>query len=187
MSRTARRLLTATALVAGLALTSSSLSVAEPAGPAAAQDSAHRHFPRIVEQWADAWNRGDANALSALFTADGTYTDHAFQASFTGRAGVKQWVELTKRAITPLHATVHTAFRSGDQVAVTWTFSGTSTDQNPFTPPNNPAGRSFAVKATSVFTLHRDHIATADDYYNLADLLRQVGLPAGPFTPPGQG
>ncbi|WP_328608926.1 nuclear transport factor 2 family protein [Amycolatopsis sp. NBC_00345] len=141
--------------------------------------------PRVVEQWASAWNTGDALAMSALFAPDGTYTDHAFQAAFTGPAGVEQWVTTTMQRFRAFRATVENAFRLGDNIAVTWTFAGTFGDRTPFTPPHDPAGKSFSVPATSVFTLRHDRIVSAEDYYNLADVLRQVGLPAGPFTPPG--
>nr|WP_052479049.1 nuclear transport factor 2 family protein [Kibdelosporangium sp. MJ126-NF4]CEL21747.1 hypothetical protein [Kibdelosporangium sp. MJ126-NF4]CTQ92527.1 hypothetical protein [Kibdelosporangium sp. MJ126-NF4] len=184
MTRTARRLLTAVALAAGVTLASLPTSVAQTSETVNATHD-NRQVPRIVQQWANAWNKGDAAALGALFTQDGTYTDHAFQASFTGPAGVRQWVAITTDSIKPLKVTVASAFRSGDHVSVTWTFSGTFTDNSPFEPPHNPAGRSFSVPATSVFTLRHDRIKSVADFYNLADLLRQVGLPAGPFTPPG--
>ncbi|ALG08433.1 hypothetical protein H4W33_009590 [Kibdelosporangium phytohabitans] len=92
---------------------------------------------------------------------------------------------ITKRAISPLRITGRSAFRDGDNIAVTWTFSGTFTGKTPFTPPDNPAGRSFSVPATSVIAMRHGRVGSVDDYYNLADILRQVGLPAGPFTPPG--
>jgi transposase InsO family protein len=34
--------------------------------------------------WLGAWNTSDANLMASLLTPDGTCTDHAFGASFTG-------------------------------------------------------------------------------------------------------
>ncbi|GAA0589990.1 SnoaL-like domain-containing protein [Kribbella sandramycini] len=179
MSRSTR-LLAALTLTAGAALAAAP-AIATPDGTSMSQPG--RHTPRIVQQWANAWNTADPVAMSKLFARDGTYTDHAFQASFTGPAGARQWGEITRRAISPLKVTIHDTIVDGDRIAITWTFSGTFTTHHPFA-PYNPAGKSFAVPATTILTLHHHRLTSAADYYNLADLLRQLNLPAGPFTPP---
>ncbi|WP_020389256.1 nuclear transport factor 2 family protein [Kribbella catacumbae] len=187
MSRTTR-LFTAVALTAGLALAAVPASAHKvSSGTSMSEQDQSRRMPRIVHQWADAWNTANPTAMSKLFDQRGVYTDHAFQASFTGPAGAKQWVELTKASISPVKITVHDTISAGDRIAVTWTFSGTFTERVPFTPPYKATGKSFSVPATSVFTVRRGRIQSVDDYYNLADILRQVDLPAGPFTPPSKG
>jgi steroid delta-isomerase-like uncharacterized protein len=180
MSRTTR-LIAAAALTAGIAVA----AVPATAAPSnVASVSMAHHAPRIVQQWATAWTTLNPVAMSKLFDRNGVYTDHAFQASFTGPAGAKTWVELTADSINPAKVTIHDTIVQGDRIAVTWTFSGTFTENSPFTPPYSAAGKSFAVPATSIITLHHGKIRSVDDYYNLADLLRQVGLPAGAYTPP---
>ncbi|QUQ67221.1 nuclear transport factor 2 family protein [Kutzneria sp. CA-103260] len=190
MSRVTRRRVTATALVAGVALTTGIALTAPSASAVPAQEAAaaqRQHLPRLAQQWVNAWNTGDGAAMGALFAPDGVYTDHAFQAAFTGPAGAKLWVELTMRSIANAKVTVKNAFCSGDNIAVTWTFSGTFTDKAALTPPYSAAGKSFAVPVSTVITTRHNLITAVDDYYNLADVLRQVGLPAGPFTPPSMG
>jgi hypothetical protein len=60
-------------LVAAVALTS---------GLARAQDSPNA----VAAAWTDAWNSHDAAQVAALFTADGTYEDLAFDLVAKGTA-----------------------------------------------------------------------------------------------------
>lgn len=139
--------------------------------------------PRIVDRWATAWNTGDAELMASLFNANGVYTDHAFQASFQGREAIGQWVVITLDSIGDARATIYDAFRAGQRAAVRWTFSGTFTSVDSFPPDTDPRGKSFSVPAVSYFTLSRRRIRVVEDVYNLADLMRQLGLPV-PYTPP---
>ncbi len=138
--------------------------------------------PRAVREWAAAWNTGDAGRMAALFTEDGAYEDHAFQVEFRGRDGIAQWVEITAGSIDDARVEVHEAFRHGDRIAVEWTFSGEDTAGGLAGQP--PTGKSFSVPAASFFEVEGNKIRRVEDYYNLADLLRQLGLPADAWTPP---
>lgn len=138
--------------------------------------------PRPVRDWAAAWNTGDSQRMAALFTEDGVYEDKAFGTVFEGKDGVAQWVSITTASINDTQVEVHDAFRKGDRIAVRWTFSGTDSAGGLGGQP--PTGRSFAVPAVSVFEMKGNKIERVEDYYNLADLLGQLGLsPAG--APPG--
>lgn len=155
-------------------------------GVPAAEDKARAvgqgSAPRVVRQWAAAWNTGSPEDMAALFTEDGTYEDHAFQAAFQGRDGAAQWISITNASIDDAHVEIHEAFRGGDRIAVQWTFSGKNTAGGLAGLP--PTGKSFSVLAVSIFEMEGNKIRRVDDYYNLADLLRQVGLPSGAWVPP---
>ncbi|MFE3172797.1 nuclear transport factor 2 family protein [Amycolatopsis sp. NPDC059090] len=148
-----------------------------------AQAQVSQRIPHVVKAWADAWNSGDAAKMASLFTDDGTYQDNAFQVAMSGQEGVANWVEITERSIRNAHVDVQDAFRSGDRIAVRWTFSGTDTGAFDKTRP--ATGKSFRVPVSTLIDLRGERIRQLTDYYNLADVLRQVGLPAGPWTPPG--
>ncbi|WP_329384633.1 SgcJ/EcaC family oxidoreductase [Streptomyces sp. NBC_01716] len=150
----------------------------------AAYDAGHHdRVPRIAQQWASAWNDADPQKMASLFTKDGTYEDFAFQGAFHGKEGVAMWVSLTHQSIRDAKVTVTDAFRTGDRVSIRWVFSGT--DTGAFAPDLPSTGKSFAVPATTVMELRNGRIKRTSDYYNLADVLRQVGLPAGAYTPQG--
>ena len=127
-----------------------------------------RRIPRVVERWEAAWNSGDPHQLSRLFTADARYTDHAFGATFTGREGVRQWAEITARSVGDARIDVESATRRGRSVEIHWTFSGQLVG----------APDAFSVPARTVLHLRGNRIASNDDYYELAEVLRQSGLPA---------
>ena len=148
------------------------ISPATPPTPA-------RSVPPVVQAWMDAWNTGDAGAMSELFTENGVYQDFAFQAQVEGREGVTAWVELTVQNIPDAQGKIIEAFRTGDRIAVKWTFSGTPERMGPV----KGTGASFAVPAVSVFELEGDLIARLGDYYNRADVLGQLGYP-DPFADP---
>jgi len=175
MSR--RRFATLTGSAAAAAIAGSA------AGPAGAPAHEGGRIPPVVRRWATAWNTGDSELMASLFTADGTYVDRAFEASFQGPKAIAQWVVITLDSITDARATIHDAFQAGRRAAARWTFSGTFTTIEPFPPTSDPRGKSFSVPAVSYFTLARGRIASVEDVYNLTDLMRQLGIPV-PYTPP---
>lgn len=138
-----------------------------------------RPVPPVIARWLDAWNRGDAQAMAALFTEDGVYQDFAFGARVEGQEGVAGWVELTVQNIPDARGRVLDAFRVGDRAAVQWVFRGTPLRMGPV----EGTGRSFAVPATSVFVLQGERIREVNDYYNRAEVFRQLGLPSDGFAP----
>ena len=89
------------------------------------------------------------------------------------------WVELTVQNIPDAHGVILDAFRVGDRAAVQWIFSGTPLQMGPV----EGTGKSFSVPATSIFVLEGDRIRAVHDYYNRAEVFRQLGLPSDGFTP----
>ena len=136
--------------------------------------------PPIVQQWCTTWNTGDAKGMAALFVPAGIYEDFAFQAKSQSQAGVAQWVAITAKNIPNAHMQIIEAIQQGDRAAVKWIFSGTPGALG--TTPST--GKSFAVAAVSFFELRGNRIVRVSDFYNLADILRQLGLPADSWTPP---
>lgn len=136
--------------------------------------------PVTVQQWAAAWNTADAKAMTGLFTEDGIYDDHAFQVRSQGRECLETWVMMTCGNIPDAHAEVLGAFGNGNRAAVQWLFSGTPTAFG----GASMTGKSFSVPVVSLFKLTGDRIQQVSDYYSLADVLRQIGLPSGPWVPP---
>jgi uncharacterized protein (TIGR02246 family) len=129
--------------------------------------------PAIATDWAAAWNGDSPQALSNLFTPDATYTDLAIGATMNGRDQIAEWKLRTDELIANVHVTVTEAFRSGDHVAIETVYSGQV----------HGAPRAFAVPVTTILEMRGNRIASDRDYYNLAALLAQSGLPAT-WTPP---
>lgn len=173
-------LVAATLALPTLALTSASAQEAPPPITAATPPQpSGRPVPAVIQKWADAWNTADAAGMAELFTENGVYQDFAFGARIEGKAGVAAWVELTLQNIPDTRGVILDAFKVGDRAAVQWTFSGTPIRMGPV----EGTGRSFSVPATSVFVLEGDRIRSVHDYYNRAEIFRQLGLPSDGFAP----
>jgi hypothetical protein len=129
--------------------------------------------PKIAAEWAEAWNGTDPQALANLFTTDATYTDLALNVTSVGHSGIAAWKLGTDNLIADVHITVQEAFRSDDHIAIETIYAGHI----------HGAPSSFAVPTTTILEL-KGHLITSDrDYYNLATLLAQSGLPPT-WTPP---
>lgn len=122
----------------------------------------------IVSRWESAWSNNQPDQMAALFTPDATYTDLAFGATWQGKAEIAEWVTKTHSVIEDTRAQVSSSFGTDAQIAVQWIFSGLMPG----------AATPFAVPAVTILELRGALIASDTDYYNLADLLKQSGLPA---------
>ncbi|MET9397401.1 nuclear transport factor 2 family protein [Kitasatospora sp. NPDC002965] len=169
MSRLPRAM---TTLIAAAALS------AAPATTAFAAQDAHdagRRPPRIVADWACAWNGTDPRALGALFTADGVYTDLGVGVTFHGRREIAGWKARADSLIDNVHVTVRATHRNGGRITVETVYAGRL----------KGAPKAFAVPMTTLLDVDRRGRITSDqDHYSLADVLTQSGLPAD-WTPPG--
>ncbi|MFJ3881649.1 nuclear transport factor 2 family protein [Streptomyces sp. NPDC090077] len=141
----------------------------------AAQDAGRRP-PKVVADWARAWNGTDPRALGALFTADGTYTDRAIGVVFRGREEISGWKARADGLIADVHVTVRGTRRDpGGRITVDAVYSGHL----------KGAPRPFAVPMTTLLDLDRQRcrITADEDHYSLPAVLAQSGLPAD-WTPP---
>ncbi|MEU4495934.1 nuclear transport factor 2 family protein [Streptomyces sp. NPDC023998] len=165
---TSRRLRTMTVLTAAAALCATASTAY------AAQDT-NRRAPRIVTAWARAWNGTNPQALGALFTADGTYTDEAVAVIFRGRKEIAGWKARADTLIDNVHVTIRATHLDGDRITVRAVYSGHL----------KGAPKPFAVPMTTLLGLDKNHcrIASDRDHYSLATVLAQSGLPAD-WTPP---
>ncbi|WP_327732642.1 nuclear transport factor 2 family protein [Streptomyces nojiriensis] len=166
---TSRTLRTLTVLTAA-----ATLCATAPAAYAAAQDTGRR-TPGIAAAWARAWNGTEPQALGALFTADGTYTDEAVGVTFRGRKEIAGWKARADTLIDNVRVTIRTTRLDGDRITVRAVYSGHL----------KGAPKPFAVPMTTRLDLDSSHcrIAFDQDHYSLAAVLAQSGLPAG-WTPP---
>jgi steroid delta-isomerase-like uncharacterized protein len=130
-------------------------------------EKSDRAFPKIVQEWADAWNTGNGDRMATLFATDGMYQDFSLGYSFKGRAEVAKFVQESIKNVVDLHVNVTDAFRAGNRVALRFVFSGHV----------NGAPKAFSVPVLTVMELKGDKISYDGDYYNRLEVLRQSGLP----------
>ncbi|MEV6581871.1 nuclear transport factor 2 family protein [Streptomyces sp. NPDC051582] len=172
---TSRAIRTLSVLTAAAALSATATATASATAAHTAQDSARHASPRIVADWARAWNGTDPRALGALFTADGVYVDEAVGITFRGRKEIAGWKARADSMIDNVQVSIRATRVDGDRITVRSVYSGHL----------KGAPKPFAVPMTTLLDLDPNHcrIASDQDRYSLAAVLAQSGLPAD-WTPP---
>ncbi|GMA28861.1 SgcJ/EcaC family oxidoreductase [Arenivirga flava] len=171
-NRRYRRLIAAATVLASAAVLTACSSQVSTSPPPASSAQPEVAVEELVSQWVAAWESGDAEGMAELFTEDGVYVDNAFSAEQVGQEQVAQWVQLTHQGFADADAEVHDVIASAEGIAISWTFSAHM----------RGAPSAFSVPATTHMELDGGLIERNTDTYNLADLLRQSGLPAE-YTP----
>lgn len=129
-----------------------------------------------LQEFVDAWNRGEPEAIAAQFTPDGVR--HQFsrpEARLAGRDAIAQAVGATLQAVPDAALDVRSQVDGADgRVVVEWTFSGTH--ENDF--PGMPAsGATFVLPGISVYTFGSEGLITLENvYWDTATLLAAAGV-----------
>ena len=123
----------------------------------------------IAERWIAAWNSHDPDKLTAIFTADVTYEDVPFSAVNHGSAELRKFAASEFEGVPDLRVELANSSIQGEHGSIEWTFSGT--DAGIF-----KTGKQFSVRGVSIVTVKNGKISRNLDYYDVATLMKQVGL-----------
>ncbi|MGQ0836583.1 MAG: SgcJ/EcaC family oxidoreductase [Gammaproteobacteria bacterium] len=130
---------------------------------------------QTVDQWAAAWNSGDADTLLELFTDDVVYEDVTFGAVNNGKEALKRFAdaafdafpgmsfEIKSRAISP----------DGKTGAFEWVWRGKQIKDFPGLAATNTP---FEIRGMSAIEFKGTKIGRCSDYWDLATYMKQVGL-----------
>jgi steroid delta-isomerase-like uncharacterized protein len=125
-----------------------------------------------------AWNQHDAAAVANYMAADGVYEDVALGRVLRGPSAVASFVEEATRSSSDFRFEAVSLFTAGTDYANEWIMTGTNDRDLPGIPAT---GRRFRVRGASVGRIDTEgKIVGNRDYYNLAELLMQLGK----LTPP---
>ena len=123
----------------------------------------------IAERWIAAWNSHDPDKLTAIFTADVMYEDVPFSAVNHGSAELRKFAASEFESVPDLRVELANSSIQGEHGSIEWTFSGT--DAGIF-----KTGKQFSVRGVSIVTVKNGKISRNLDYYDVATLMKQVGL-----------
>lgn len=130
------------------------------------------------ESYIDAWNRHDAAAVAGFFAEDASYTDVALGESLTGREAIARFVEGAAGTVSSDYSVEKVYGLSTDTgYALEWIMKGTHDRSSPQVPAT---GRRFSLRGVSVGEREGGRIRRNTDYWNLTELLVQVGLTPTP-------
>ena len=141
--------------------------------------TATRNF---LDRYLDAWNAHDPAAVARHMAASAIYEDVALGRVLHGPTEIAKFVEEATRSSSDFRFEVVSLFTAGSNYANEWVMLGTNDRALPGVPAT---GRSFHVRGASVGKLDSNGLIVENrDYYNLAELLTQLGLlPTAPSQP----
>jgi steroid delta-isomerase-like uncharacterized protein len=120
-----------------------------------------------------AWNTHDLDRATAFFAADYVGRDIAQLEPQYGPTGIRRALASYFQALPDVSFALEELIAADERVVVVWTARGTHRGAL----MNIPAsGRGVTVRGVSAFTLHAGQITKADFIWDVAGLLRAIGL-----------
>ncbi len=119
------------------------------------------------------WNAHDARAVAACYAPDFVGDDIALAEPQHGSEDIRKLTLYYLRAFPDLHVTVDGRAVDGDVVVLVWTLTGTHRGTFMNIPPT---GRPTSVRGTTYLTIRDGLIRRATRIWDLAGLLRCMGL-----------
>jgi len=128
-------------------------------------------FP-IAESWIAAWNSHDPAKWATHFTSDVYYEDVTFGEISHGSEEAKKFAASFFTDVPDLKLELADSSIEGNHGSIQWILTGT--DKGIF-----KTGKPFKVRGVSIITIINGKISRSIDYYDLATIMKQVGvLPA---------
>lgn len=126
----------------------------------------------IAESWIAAWNSHDPTKWATHFTSDVYYEDVTFGEISHGSEEAKKFAASFFADVPDLKLELADSSIEGNHGSIQWILTGA--DKGIF-----KTGKPFKVRGVSIVTITSGKISRSVDYYDLATIMKQVGvLPA---------
>lgn len=120
-----------------------------------------------------AWNTHDLDRVLAFYAPDYEGQDVAQEGTQYGQEGMRQTLARYFQALPDVRFGVDDLIVDGQRAAVIWTAQGTHLGSLMQIPAS---GRQVTVRGMSTFTLTGDKVSRATYMWDVAGLLREIGL-----------
>ena len=135
----------------------------------------------FLDSYLAAWNAHDSAAVARHMADDAIYEDVALGRVLHGPSEIASFVEEATRSSSDFRFESVSLFTVGNDYANEWVMLGTNDRERPGV---HATGRSFRVRGASIGRLDANgRIVENRDYYNLAELLTQLGILPTPPPP----
>jgi steroid delta-isomerase-like uncharacterized protein len=121
----------------------------------------------------EAWNAHDVQRVASFYAPDYEEIDVAQAEPRRGPEAVRRYLMYYLRAFPDFRLTLDECVVDTDKVALYWTWRGTHRGAFLHIPPT---GRQVTVRGTSLITLADGKVRSALRIWDLAGLLRTIGL-----------
>ena len=120
-----------------------------------------------------AWNSHDIDQTEKFYAENYVGVDVAQAVPQQGHAGFRAFFTQYLNAVPDFGFIVDDVIADGNRVAVAWNVCGTHRGSLMNIPPT---GKNIAIRGVSLFTVENDRIQQATYVWDLAGLLRNIGL-----------
>jgi len=127
----------------------------------------------LIAEITAAWNAHDEERLAALYHPEFEEVDVGQAISQPGQNAIRTTMRRYLEAFPDLQISMDEGVGEGDKLALAWTIRGTHQGKLMNIPPT---GRKVAFRGTSFLTLKDGKIARVLRVWDLAGLLRALGL-----------
>ena len=131
----------------------------------------------VIRTLFNAFNEGDVDRCATLATEDFELVDVASGQTFHGPGGLQQWLQSFLMAGPDAKTSILTTITEGEWVATE--HIGRFTHTGPLLTPAGeipPTGRRVELQIAEVYRMREGKIALLHAYYDVATMLRQLGL-----------
>jgi steroid delta-isomerase-like uncharacterized protein len=133
----------------------------------------NQHLAQLGTDLIAAWNSHDADRVAALYAADYVGLDIAQAEPQYGPEGIRRCLADSYQAFPDLYISADTIVIDHNQMVLAWTARGTQRGTLMNIPPT---GRPVQVQGMTLFTIQDGHIARSHSVWDLAGMLRALGL-----------
>ncbi len=133
----------------------------------------YRAPEQLIADLIAAWNTHDLDRATALFAADYEGSDVAQLEPQHGHEGIRRTLTRYFEALPDVHFILDDLVVAGERVVAVWTARGTHLGVLMNIPPS---GRVVTVRGVSTFSLRNGEIVRAEYIWDVAGMLRDIGL-----------
>lgn len=132
----------------------------------------HPETEKLIRRYFDAMRRKDYEAVWDCYCEDIVYEDAALGHVYRGLEATKEFY-LNYMTALDVTTEIESLVTTDSAFGIGHRFSGTHTTDLPGLPAT---GRPFSVRGATMGTVENGRIKTNVDYWNVADLMAQLGL-----------
>jgi steroid delta-isomerase-like uncharacterized protein len=139
------------------------------------QPDESKEAEELVRQELDALNTQDVEGVLAFYTDDVRFVDISLDEDLVGKQAMREFMVGLYRSFPDAHVELRSLFGEGDLVCAEYELVGTHRGS---IEGEVPTGRTFRVRAASVYRYGGERFTEETFYWNAASLRAQLGLAA---------
>lgn len=128
---------------------------------------------KIVNDLFEAWNSHNLQRVAEFYAADYSGVDISQTEPHFGKGGIRRMIESYLQAFPDFKIECDETIEQGERVVVLWSVEGTQRGRIMNIPPTD---KKIRARGVSVFTIENNLVTNALYFWDVAGLLREIGL-----------